>query len=103
MVLAVCFLTACNSKQSSTAKGSDSSASTLERNKQVIMRSEDGFNTKDANVIVKDCAPDFVDYGDGVSKPMKKGMFFLSIFCQGLSFFCSKVGTSYKKKFFRVG
>lgn len=66
-----CFLSACNTKSGSAVNGSDSTARILARNKQTAINSNDAFNKKDVDAIFKDCAADFVDYGNSESKAMK--------------------------------
>ncbi len=42
-----------------------------ERNKKTALASVEGINAHDANVVLKDAAPDAVDYGDGSMAPTK--------------------------------
>ncbi len=55
----------------SKTTASDSQESREERNKQAAISSLKGFESRDANVILKDAAPDAVDYGDGNMPPTK--------------------------------
>jgi predicted ester cyclase len=71
MAILACFLSACNSKTGSTVSGSDSTAVSTARNKQAALNSEEALIKKDVELMFKDCAPDFVDYGNGESKPIK--------------------------------
>lgn len=65
-------LAACsnNHPASSADPAADSLAAKLERNKAVIMRAERGIETKDVNLVMKDCAPGYIEYGDGQGKPV---------------------------------
>jgi outer membrane murein-binding lipoprotein Lpp len=69
--VAVLFLSACNSKTGTTAKTDDSTATTLAKNKQTALNSDLAFNKGDIDAAYKDYAADFVEYGDGTSKPRK--------------------------------
>jgi predicted ester cyclase/predicted small secreted protein len=71
VIVSAFLLSACNSKTGSAVNGSDSTATALARNKQVALSADDAFNKKDVDAIVKDYAPDFVEYGNGEYKPMK--------------------------------
>ena len=66
-----CFLSACNSKTGSTVNGSDSTAVSTARNKQIALNADLALIKKDVEGMFKDCAPDFVDYGNGEHQPMK--------------------------------
>ena len=56
-------------------KMADTTATTAEskteRNKKIIMASMDAMQSKNVDEMLKDCAPDCVDYGDGSMKPVK--------------------------------
>jgi predicted ester cyclase len=72
VIVSVCLLSACESKTTGSAvSGSDSTKTVLVRNKQVALNSDEGFNKKDVETIVKDYAPDFTEYGNGEYKPQK--------------------------------
>jgi predicted ester cyclase len=81
MLAAVCLLaSSCNNAPSSpsnqdTAKaaGADKmgASNMLEKNKATAMASIQAFNNHDASAVLKDIAPDFVDYGDGSMPPIK--------------------------------
>ena len=51
--------------------GSDSTAVSTARNKQIALNADLALIKKDVEGMFKDCAPDFVDYGNGEYKPMK--------------------------------
>lgn len=78
---AVCLIAiGCTNTQSSasdkdtsktTSAGMGSSGDMLEKNRATALASVQGFISHDANAILKDIAPDFVDYGDGSSPPVK--------------------------------
>lgn len=66
------FVTSCNtgpggnaSKVETSTGNSKTTESVTERNKKVVMASMEGVNKHDADMILKDNAPDAVDYGDG--------------------------------------
>ncbi|MDB5004157.1 MAG: hypothetical protein JWQ34_2382 [Mucilaginibacter sp.] len=69
--VAALFLSACNSKTGTTAKTGDSTATTLAKNKQTALNSDLAFNKGDVDGAFKDYATDFVEYGEGSSKPIK--------------------------------
>ncbi len=71
MAVAVFFLSACKTSPGTEVKGIDSAALKLEKNKQTAINSDLAFNKKDIDGIFKDCTPDYVEYGNGESKPMK--------------------------------
>jgi predicted ester cyclase len=71
MAIAACFLAACKGNSGSAASGSDSTATALKRNKQTALNSEAGYNSKSADAVCKDYAPDFIDYGSGEFPPSK--------------------------------
>jgi len=48
-----------------------SSGEKLEKNKSTALACVQGFINHDANAVLKDVSPDFVDYGDGSSPPVK--------------------------------
>jgi predicted ester cyclase len=72
---------ACESNANKTAEGgtdnkmSDSTAATTEskpeRNKKIIMASFDAMASHNVSDMLKDCAADCVDYGDGSMPPVK--------------------------------
>lgn len=70
-------LIACNNENKQTGnaeKKSDSMQgmeSKQERNKKVIAASMDAFARRDIDGMVKDAAPDYMDYGDESTPPMK--------------------------------
>jgi predicted ester cyclase len=83
LLAATAFLfAACESNANKTAEGgteskmSDSTAASTEskpeRNKKIIMASYDAMNSHNVSDMLKDCAADCVDYGDG-SMPAIKG------------------------------
>lgn len=71
---------ACNSK-SSTEPTTDTTATAtstnapktdnLEKNKETALASEQSITSHNANGVLKDAAPDMVDYGDGSAPPVK--------------------------------
>jgi predicted ester cyclase len=71
------MLTACENNANKTAgtenKMSDSTnaESKSERNKKIIMASFDAMASHNVNDMLKDCASDCVDYGDGSMPPVK--------------------------------
>lgn len=69
--IAAVFLSACNQKAETTVKTVDSTATLLERNKQVALNSDLAFNKHDVEASIKDYSADFVEYGSSGSKPMK--------------------------------
>jgi predicted ester cyclase len=77
-VLATLFA-ACESNAGKTegtegAKNDTAAAMTenkAERNKKIIMASFDAMASHNVNDMLKDCAPDCVDYGDGSMPPVK--------------------------------
>jgi predicted ester cyclase len=76
-LFAACESNANKTAESGTAsKMSDSTAassteSKSERNKKIIMASYDAMNSHNVNDMLKDCAADCVDYGDGSMPPIK--------------------------------
>jgi predicted ester cyclase len=70
--------TACNnsvkvagiSNKDSIDKAQASAYSKAMQNKQLAMAAMEAFNKHDVNAGFKDCAADFLEYGDGSSKPM---------------------------------
>jgi predicted ester cyclase len=61
-------------ESTNTATSSDKANSTEdkeERNKKTALASIEGVNSHDANAVLKDAAPDAVDYGDGSMAPTK--------------------------------
>lgn len=60
-----------SSAMSGSTSGMSASAGMAEKNKATAMASIQGFITHDANAVLKDVSPDFVDYGDGSSPPIK--------------------------------
>jgi len=82
MLMAGCFIASgCNNAPSS-ASNQDTSKATgadkmsaagdmLEKNKSTALASIQGFVNHDLNAVLKDVAPDFVDYGDGSMTPIK--------------------------------
>lgn len=70
MAIASFFLAACNNKASVTTGGSDSTAAYLKMIKQTALSTDSAFNKKDVDAMFKNCAPGFVDYGNGTGKPM---------------------------------
>jgi predicted ester cyclase len=54
-----------------TAATANTAEDKEERNKKVIMASFDGMASKNVDQMLKDCAPDCVDYGDGSMPPVK--------------------------------
>jgi len=70
MAIATCFLAACKSN-SGTKSSSDSTATAIKRNKQIALDAEMSISKQDMDGLFKNCSADFVDYGNGDSKPMK--------------------------------
>lgn len=68
---------ACESNANKTAEGgsennmADSTASKAERNKKIVMASYDAMSSHNVSDMLKDCAADCVDYGDGSMPPIK--------------------------------
>jgi len=62
----------CKQNSATVANGAsaDSIAVTLARNKKVALASDEAFNAKNIDAIYKDCAPGFVDYGNGATAPV---------------------------------
>jgi predicted SnoaL-like aldol condensation-catalyzing enzyme/predicted small secreted protein len=80
LVVAASFtLVSCNNNTDSgaTADKKDTTAmakpteSKQERNKKIVMASVEAMNAHNLDVMLKDAAPDALDYGDGSGKPMK--------------------------------
>jgi predicted ester cyclase len=82
MLAVVCLLASnCTNSPSTTysqdsgkAGGADKMGSTsekLEKNRATALACVQGFINHDPNAVLKDCSPDFVDYGDGSTPPMK--------------------------------
>lgn len=71
-------LTACNdsvkvasaSDKDSINKTESTSEIKTKHNKQIGLASVEAFNKHDVDAGFKDCAPNFLDYGDGSGKPM---------------------------------
>jgi len=69
----------CNNKSTSASNTDTTAASSnqssdkdmLEKNKATALALEQAFNNHDANAVLKDASPDFVDYGDGNTPPTK--------------------------------
>jgi predicted ester cyclase len=80
LLLGVGFIvfTACNEKvkvaaatdKDSTDKMERTSETKSKQNKQIGLASMEAFNKHDVDAGFKDCAPNFLDYGDGSGKPM---------------------------------
>lgn len=71
VAIATLFLSACDQKKETVVKTVDSTASLLERNKQVALNSDLAFNKHDIGASIKDYATGFVEYGNGEGKAMK--------------------------------
>jgi len=83
MLTMIClFAISCNNKPTtvydkdstrmSDASSEKSSASAmLEKNRATALAAIKAFNSHDADAVLKDVSPDFVDYGDGSGKPVK--------------------------------
>lgn len=69
MAATVCLLASCATKTSPSG-GTDSLKIKQERNKAVVMASENAFIKKDAEGSLKDFAPGFTIYGSRGSKPI---------------------------------
>lgn len=69
--IAALFLVACKNKSATTAPTGDSTATRMEHNKQAALNFDLAFTKGDVDGSFKDCATDFVDYGNGAMKPMK--------------------------------
>jgi ketosteroid isomerase-like protein len=69
--VAALFVTACKTKTETTMKTTDSTAIILAKNKQTALNSDLAFSKGDIDAAYKDYATDFVEYGDGSSKPHK--------------------------------
>lgn len=66
------LLAACNNQSSTTNSkaGTDSLQARLERNKAIVMESQHNINSKNIDLILKDCAPGFIEYGSGEGEPV---------------------------------
>lgn len=81
MLTAICFIASgCTNTPGSTsgedslkAAGADkmSSGDMRQKNKSTALASVQSFVNHDVNAVVKDIAPDFVDYGDGSGPPVR--------------------------------
>jgi len=77
IIAAFVFFSSCNntSQPVTTTSTVDSAAmakeAMLAKNKATALASEQGFNTHDVDQIMKDAAPDAIDYGNGEGKPVK--------------------------------
>ncbi|HEX6430523.1 MAG TPA: ester cyclase [Niastella sp.] len=80
LAVVTALLTACetstNKTEGADTKMSDSTnvesaESKAERNKKIIKASFDAMESKNVNDMLKDCAADCVDYGDGSKPPIK--------------------------------
>lgn len=81
--VSICLMTIGCTNTPNTASDKDSSGMTnatagvstpnamLEKNRTTAIASIQGFINHDANATLKDVAPDFVDYSDGSSPPIK--------------------------------
>jgi len=56
---------------SDTKKDSTSTENKEERNKKIVMESIEGFTSNNLDLVLKDAAPDMVDYGDGTTAAVK--------------------------------
>ena len=63
--------TATDTGRSDTASAAGTTENKEERNKRIIMASFDAMASHNVNDVLKDCAPDAVDYGDGSMPPVK--------------------------------
>jgi predicted ester cyclase len=80
-VLATLCTASCSNQQGeTTATSKDSTGAPAmnngkeaneERNKKTMMASVDALNKHDVDALMKDAAPDVIDYGDGTMPPMK--------------------------------
>ncbi len=71
VAIAALFLSACNNKSATTSSAADSAAMMTAKNKQTALNSEIAFSKGDVAAAFKDYSSDFVEYGDGTSKPKK--------------------------------
>jgi predicted ester cyclase len=71
VAMAALFLAACNNKSTSTASTADSAMMKVEKNKEAALNANNAFIKGDIEGSFKDYSKDFVDYGDGSTKPMK--------------------------------
>jgi hypothetical protein len=60
-----------DTSRSDTASAAGMGENKEERNKKIIMASFDAMGSHNVNEMLKDCAPDAVDYGDGSMPPVK--------------------------------
>ncbi len=68
---AALFLAACtNNTSTGTASAADSVAIKLANNKATALAATEGFEKHDVEMIYKDCAADFTDYGNGAMPPV---------------------------------
>lgn len=68
------FAVACNNESTESPKENDAAAAKEmkeERNKKIIMASMEAMQKLDADAMLKDIAPDAMDYGDGSMPPQK--------------------------------
>jgi hypothetical protein len=70
VICAACLLSGCAGKMGATS-GTDSTAMMAQKNKKTAMAAQMAFVNHQTDSLFKDCAADFVDYGDGSMKPMK--------------------------------
>lgn len=54
-----------------SVSNADSVSAKIEKNKQTALASEQAINAKDVAGVMKYCAPDFIDYGNGQRPPEK--------------------------------
>jgi predicted ester cyclase len=71
VAIAALFLSACSTKSTTIASAADSVAMKTAKNKEAALNSNLAFIKGDVDAAFKDYSSDFVDYGDGSSKPMK--------------------------------
>jgi predicted ester cyclase len=71
MAIAACFFTACKSNSGSSSIENDCTATALKRNKQTALNTEMALSKGDVDGMFKDCTADYLDYGNGESKPEK--------------------------------
>jgi predicted ester cyclase len=80
MLAAIAFMAiGCNSNKTASTSNADSTSTApanakmnkAEENKAKAIAALESFNKHDAGAVLKDAAPDFVDYGDGSMPPAK--------------------------------
>lgn len=103
LAVATALITACETspkaegdettRADTTVTTADSKA---DRNKRIVMASMDGIREKNVDQMLKDCAPDAVDYGDGSMPPVKGKDSIASMIKQWLNAFPDVKGNDLK-------